>query len=219
MAKKAENIVNIFSFIPKEISSEAFFTWLLNFLDSSPNCQMLHQVLFNRLILKQEDVGRGIKFVSIMSNGDGKSAILTFRFNGSDSEHNVLLVFGDAINAMDDYNKLRQYSRMFPKCYRYFYYKIKYVNTFEEQIVSSEQFDLISAGMMETILGSMEHLDHQILSYKNYLRSEADSMNRYHEKIFLQHDKYALQEGGAQKYLFDAVMDNIAEDNWNIKFQ
>lgn len=213
------NKTNIFSFIPKRISSELFIIWLLNFLDSTVNLQKFHQVIFDRLILKKEDVGREIKFISITPIENGISALLTFLFKDLDTIQRVLLVFGDDVGYMADQKKLHQYADIFTICYRRLYYKIGYINTLEEKILVSEKFGIIGIGMMESTLKYIGHLSLKIRDYQIYLQSEADKTNYFYEKVFLQHDKSVLMESDSRKYLLDTLLDNIAENIWNVNFE
>ena len=209
MAKNIENRINFFSFIPKESVSGVFFVWFFNFLDEPENQQKFMQLVFDKLILKKEDLGREIKFVNISSVEGGAGALLSFQFKDSDRTHCVLLVFGDANGCVADQKKLSFYAIAFPSSYRYLYFKIGYVNTLEEQLISSGKFELINACMMESALANVVHLNQYIQDFQIYLHTEVYKMNEYYERIFLQHDKNALQETDGQQYLLHTVLENI----------
>ena len=99
------------------------------------------------------------------------------------------------------------------------YYKTGYVTTIEEQAVSQNQYDLVTDCMMESVLESISELHPLIKIYTDYLNSESEALNYYHERLFLNHDKEILHDSAAQKYLLDTLLENIAEDNWIIKIE
>ena len=103
---------------------------------------------------------------------------------------------------------------MYPNCYRYFYYKLGYVNSQEEQELSQEQYEIIDAGMMSSTLEKMCGLHPLIKMYNEYIVYTFVSVfNSYHEKIFVKHDYNVLWNADAQKYLCDAIVDNMTNQN------
>lgn len=219
MATNAENKTNIFSFIPKSISSEAFLVWLINYLDSDSKYSLYKQSLFDNLLLKREDKGKSVSQISINRQGNNTEAVLSFHFNGTDERHDILLLFVDKESNMIPPEQLDRYKRFYPNCYRYIYYKMRYVTTIEERIVTQNQYKLVTSCMMESVLESISELHPLIKIYADYLDSEGESLNYYHERLFLNHEKEILHDSAAQKYLLDTILENIAEDNWIIKIE
>ena len=219
MATNAANRTNIFSFIPKSISSEAFLVWLINYLDSDSKYSLYKQSLFDNLLLKREDKGKSVSQISINRQGNNTEAVLSFYFNGTDERHDILLLFVDKESNMVRPEQLDRYKWIYPNCYRYIYYKTGYVTTIEEQAVSQNQYDLVTDCMMESVLESILELHPLIKNYTDYLNSEGEALNYYHERLFLNHDKEILHDSAAQKYLLDTLLENIAEDNWIIKIE
>ena len=215
MATNAENITNIFSFIPKSISSEAFLVWLINYLDSDSKYSQYKQSLFDNLLLKRDDKGKSVSQISINRQANNMEAMLSFHFNGTDERHDILLLFVDKESDMVPTEQLNRYKRFYPNCYRYIYYKTGYVTRIEERIVTLNQYDLVTGCMMESVLESIS----EIKIYTDYLDSEGEALNYYHERLFLNHEKEILHDSAAQKYLLDTVLENIAEDNWIIKIE
>lgn len=219
MATNAANRTNIFSFIPKSISSEAFLVWLINYLDSDSKYSQYKQSFFDNLLLKREDKGKSVSQISINRQGNNTEAVLSFHFNGTDERHDFLLLFVDKESNMVRPEQLDRYKWIYPNCYRYIYYKTGYVTTIEEQAVSQNQYDLVTDCMMESVLESISELHPLIKIYTDYLNGEAEALNYYHERLILNHDKEILHDSAAQKYLLDTLLENIAEDNWSIKIE
>lgn len=216
MAKNAENRTNIFSFIPKSVSSEAFLVWLINYLVSDKKYSQCKQALFDNLLLKMEDKGKSVSEIVVNRQENDMEAVLSFYFNGTDEKHDILLLFGDKISNMVHPEQLERYKRFYPNCYHYIYYKVGYVTSIEEQCVSRNQYELITDGMMESVLETMEELHPLIKMYTDYLNSESDVVNFYYERIFLKHEKEVLQEPAAQKYLLDSVLECNYDNIWKI---
>jgi len=216
MAKNVENRTNIFSFIPKSVSSEAFLVWLINYLDSDKKYSQCKQALFDNLLLKIEDKGKSVSEIVVNCQENDMEVVLSFHFNGTDEKHDILLLFGDKASNMIRPEQLDRYKRFYPNCYRYIYYKVGYVTSIEEQCVSCNLYELITDGMMESVLETMEDLHPLIKMYTDYLNSEGDAVNAYYESIFLKHEKEVLQEPAAQKYLLDSVLECNYDNFWNI---
>ncbi len=216
MAKNAKNRTNIFSFIPKSVSSEAFLVWLINYLDSDKKYYQCKQSLFDNLLLKTEDKGRSVSEIVVNRQENDMESVLSFHFNGTDEKHDILLLFGDKASNMVRPEQLERYGRFYPNFYRYIYYKVGYVTSIEEQCISRNQYELITVGMMESVLETMEELHPLIKMYTEYLNSEGDAINAYYERIFLKHEKEVLQEPAAQKYLLDSVLECNYDNIWKI---
>ncbi len=93
---------------------------------------------------------------------------------------------------------------------------MEYATTIEEQCISLNQYELITDGMMESVLKPMEELHPLIKMYIDYLNSEGDTVNSYYERIFLKHDKEVLKEPAAQKYLLDSILECNYDNFWNL---
>lgn len=219
MATNAANRTNIFSFIPKSISSEVFLVWLINYLDSDSKYSHYKQSFFDNLLLKRDDKGKIVSEISINRQSNNMENVLSFYFNGTDERQDILLLFVDKESNMVRPEQLDRYKWIYPNCYRYIYYKTGYVTRIEEQAVSQNHYDLVTDGMMESVLESISELHPLTKIYTDYLNGEAEALNYYHERLFLNHDKEILHDSAAQKYLLDTLLENIAEDNWIIKIE
>jgi len=216
MVNIAENRRNIFPYIPKSISSEAFFVWLMNYLDSDKEYEKYKQSFFDKLLLKKEDIGKPVSEIVVNSQERNLESVLSFHFKEAAEMYDILLLFGNQISNMVSQEQLNRYKRLYPKCYRYIYYKVGYITTTEELCINHNQFELITDGMMESVLETMNELHPLIEMYTDYLQNEGDAVNTYYERIFLKHDKEVLKQPAAQKYLLDTFLENSGEDLWNI---
>ena len=203
---------NIFFYAPKELTTDAFLVWLLYFLDSEEAYKAEKQTFFDSLILKKEDCGRTVCGRELKRQENNVDVLLTFRFEDSDEQQTVL--FEDKTWSMPHSGQLARYKEIYPNCYRYFYYKLAYVNSQEEQEVSREQYEIINAGMMSSALEKMVGLHPLIKMYYEYITVTFEQeINSLHERIFVKHDYDVLWNADAQKYLCDAIVENMAEQS------
>lgn len=207
-----ETKTNIFFHAPKELTTDAFLVWLIYFLDSDIEYKAYKQAFFNSLILKKEDCGRAVGSIELKRQEDNVDVLLTFRFEANGEEQTVL--FENKTWSMPHSGQLARYKEIYPNCYRYFYYKLGYINSQEEKEVSREQYEVIDAGMMSSMLEKMTDLHPLIKMYYEYITyTFVDAINSFHEKIFIKHDYNVLWGADAQKYLCDAIVENMAEQN------
>ena len=203
---------NIFFHAPKELTTDAFLVWLLYFLDSEEAYKAQKQMLFDSLILKKEDCGRAVGGVELKRQENNVDVLLTFRFEDNDEQQTVL--FEDKTWSMPHSGQLARYREIYPDCYRYFYYKLAYVNSQEEQEVSRERYEIINAGMMSSALEKIVGLHPLIQMYYEYITVTFEKeTNSYYERIFQKHDYDVLWSADAQKYLCDAIVENMTKQS------
>ena len=201
---------NIFFHAPKELTTDAFLVWLLYFLDSEEAFKTEKQMFFDSLILKKEDCGRAVFDIELKRQENNVDVLLTFRFKDNNEQETVL--FEDKTWSMPHSGQLARYKEIYPNCYRYFYYKLAYVNSQEEKEVSHERYDIINAGMMSATLEKMVALHPLIKMYYEYITVTFEQeINSFHERIFQKHDYNVLWSADAQKYLCDAIVENMTE--------
>ena len=203
---------NIFFHAPKELTTDAFLVWLFYFLDSEEAYKAQKQTFFDSLILKKEDCGRAVDGIELKRQENNVDVLLTFRFEDNDEQQMVL--FEDKTWSMPHSGQLARYKEIYPDCYRYFYYKLAYVNSQEEQEVSRERYEIINAGMMSSVLGKMVGLHPLIKMYYEYITATFEKeTNSFHERIFQKHDYDVLWSADAQKYLCDAIVENMTKQS------
>ena len=207
-----ETKTNIFFHAPKELTTDAFLVWLIYYLDSDEENKEYKQAFFDSLILKTEDCGRAIGSIELKRQENNVDVLLTFRFDDNGEEQTVL--FEDKTWSMPHSGQLARYKEIYPNCYRFFYYKLGYINSQEEKEVSQEKYEVINAGMMSSTLEKMVDLHPLIKMYYDYITyAFVDAINSFHERIFVKHDYDVLWNGDAQKYLCDTIVENMAEQN------
>lgn len=201
---------NIFFHAPKELTTDAFLVWLLYLLDSDKAYETPKQTFFDSLILKRKDCGRPVGNVELRRQENNVDVLLTFHFEDNNEQQTVL--FEDKTWSMPHSDQLARYKKIYPDCYRYFYYKLAYINSQEEIEVTSEQYEIISVGMMSSTLEMMVDVHPLIKMYYEYITTTFEQeVNSLHERIFLKHDYDVLWSADAQKYLCDVIVKNMAE--------
>lgn len=201
---------NIFFHAPKELTTDAFLVWLLYFLDSEEAYKAQKQMFFDSLILKKDDYGRAVCGIELKRQENNVDVLLTFRFEDNGEEQTVL--FEDKTWSMSHSGQLARYKEIYPNCYRYFYYKLAYINSKEEKEVSQNRYEVINAGMMSSTLEKMIDLHPLIKMYYDYITyTFVETINSFHEKLFVKHDYDVLWSADAQKYLCDTIVENMTK--------
>ena len=116
---------NIFFHAPKELTTDAFLVWLLYLLDSDKAYETPKQTFFDSLILKRKDCGRPVGNVELRRQENNVDVLLTFHFEDNNEQQTVL--FEDKTWSMPHSDQLARYKKIYPDCYRYFYYKLAYI--------------------------------------------------------------------------------------------
>ena len=203
---------NIFFHAPKELTTDAFLVWLIYFLDSNEEYKTNKYAFFDSLILKKEDCGRAVNSIELKRQENNVDVLLTFRFEDNGEEQTVL--FEDKTWSMPHSGQLARYKEIYPNCYRYFYYKLAYINSQEEKEVSQNRYEVINAGMMSSTLEKMIDLHPLIKMYYDYITyTFVETINSFHEKLFVKHDYDVLWSADAQKYLCDVIAENMTKQN------
>ena len=207
-----ETKTNIFFHAPKELTTDAFLVWLIYFLDSKEEYKKYKQTFFDRLILKKDDCGRVVGPVELKRQENNADVLLTFRFGDNGEKQTIL--FEDKTWSMPHSRQLARYKEIYPNCYRYFYYKLAYINSQEEKEISQEQYEVINAGMMSSTLEKMTGLHPLIKMYYEYITyTFVNTINSFHEKIFVKHNYVTLWSADAQKYLCDTIVENMTKQD------
>lgn len=205
---------NIFFHATKELSTDAFIVWLIYFLDSDDKYVEYKQAFFDNLILKDIDHGRIINKIELKRQENNVDVILQFCFDDSDEKQTVL--FEDKIRTTQHSNQLENYMNLYPNSYRFFYYKLGYINSQEESEIKNRKYEIIDANMMASSIQNMVDLHPLIKMYYDYITySFTDSINSFHQKLFVEHDYDVLWSADAQKYLCDIITENMRKQNFH----
>lgn len=72
------------------------------------------------------------------------------------------------------------------------YYNMGYVNSIAKKVFAEQTYDFVTSRLVTSVLERIVKLDPLINMYYNYLQSDADVLNTYHEQLFMKHDKETL---------------------------
>lgn len=208
--EKKMNRLNIFYHSPKELTTDAFWVWLLYFLDSDEKYRTAKQSLFDSLILRDKDKGRNVGQISVERQKAGHHGrvdfVFTFTFLDEMSTQQVL--FEDKTWSSTTDNQLTGYKEDYPEAYRYFYYKLAYINKGERECAERCGFDIITARMMEACLSSFcsEHV--LIKDYRDYIKDKfADYIESFDSRLFDNREYDLLWDAQVQLFLADRILD------------
>ena len=203
---------NIFFHAPKELTTDAFLVWIIYFLDSKAEYKAYKQYFFDSLILKKEDYGRIITDCDLRRQENDVDVLLSFSFE--DNGEKQLVLFEDKTWSMPHSGQLAKYREIYPNCYRYFYYKLDYVNSQEAREVYNDKYEVITAEMMSSTIEKMVGLHPLIKMYHDYINyTFKQVIDSFYESLFVNHDYNVLQNAGAQKYLCDKIAEEMTEQN------
>lgn len=91
-----------------------------------------------------------------------------------------------------------------------------YVNSIAKKVFAEQTYDFVTSRLVTSVLERIVKLDPLINMYYNYLQSDADVLNTYHENFLWSMIKKLFVVFTVQEYLLDTVLENIADDNWNV---
>lgn len=203
-----EHKTNIFFHATKELSTDAFLVWLFYYLDSEEKYSVYKQRLFDNLILKKVDCGKDVHNIELKRQENRVDVILTFTL-GESNEKKTVLFENKTWTTFHD-NQLEYYRSIYPDCYRYIYLKLAYVNSSEEREVKSNGYDIIDAAMLSKVIGVFEDIHCLIKMYNEYITETfINTINSFHNELFINHKYDVLEDAGAQKYLCDRIVDNL----------
>ena len=207
-----ETNTNIFFHSPKELTTDAFLVWLIYFLDSKEEYKVYKQTFFNNVILKKEDCDRAVSSVELKRQENDVDVLLMFRFE--DNGEDQIALFENKTWSSQHGEQLAKYKKIYPNCYRYFYYKLAYINSQEAKEIEQEQYEVIDADMMSSTIEKMVELHPLIQMYYDYITyTFVDAINSFYERIFVKHDYDVLWSADAQKYLCDTIVEKMTEQN------
>lgn len=202
---------NIFCHAPKELTTDAFITWLLYFLDSDAKYNEEKQFVFDNLLLKPEDAGRQVKVIKVerqCTGSQGRPDILLHFCFLNDINVTQTILFENKTWTTTSHNQLDKYRAYKPNAYRYIYLKLAYINHYEMKLAKDCMYDIISSHDLAKIVGNdmINKLNPIIEQYIEYINhSFVNFINNINEILFNQNQFYILDNGQAQQYLIDIL--------------
>lgn len=205
---------NIFFHAPKELTTDAFWIWILYFLDSEEKYEKNKQQLFDCLILKDEDKGRKVINISVDRQKSSSHGRIDFMFNFTFKDDNTIntVLFEDKTWSSTSLNQLNGYKEDYPNLYRYCYCKLGYANVSERQLVKNCGYDIITAQMMTDCLSLFKDIHILIKYYYDYIKETfSDYISSFKSRLFENKDFNILCDAQAQLYLADKVWETFSE--------
>ena len=199
---------NIFFLVLKELTTDAFWVWLLYLLDSDVQYAGSKQYLFDTLILKPEDKGRnvrGIKVEKQKKSAHGRIDFLFHFFFGEEDSLNTVM-FEDKTWSTTSQGQLEGYKTDYPNLYRYFYYKLAYISDSERDLVIKNGYQIITSKMMTDCLSHF--LDKHIIIryYHDYVKERfTDYIESFQLELFDKCNYDLLWDAQAQLFLCDEL--------------
>lgn len=207
-----EHKTNIFFHATKELSTDAFLVWLIYFLDSEEKYEVYKQLFFDNLILKKEDCGKIVHDIELKRQENSVDVILNFTL-GEINEKKTVLFENKTWTTFHD-NQLENYRSIYPHSYRYIYFKLAYINSNEKKEVKSFGYDIIDASMFSKVIGEFVDIHLLINMYNEYITETfINTINSFHNELFIDSKYDILEDAGAQKYLCDIIADSMIEQN------
>lgn len=204
--------INIFTHAPKELTTDAFLVWLFYFLDSNLEYESYKQSVFDNLLLRPAEQGHKVSNISLARQENNVDVLLRFYIEGCPDTKTIL--FEDKTWSMPHGTQLDDYKKLYPNCYRYFYYKLGYVNSEELKQVQQAGYELINIGMITSEISTLIRLHPLIEMYYDYIVKTFEiPLQSYHTELFENHNYDILWDGDAQKYLCDRIVERMIDVN------
>lgn len=204
--------INIFTHATKELTTDAFLIWLIYFLDSDSKYESFKQSFFDNLLLRPEERGRRVSNISLAGQENNVDVLLRFNIEGSPDRHTIL--FEDKTWSMPHGTQLYDYKTLYPNCYRYFYYKLGYVNSEELKQVQQVGYELINIYMISAEVSKLIRLHPLIEMYYEYIVSAfLTPQQSFQTELFEKHNYCALRDADAQKFFCDKIVERMLAVN------
>ena len=146
---------NIFAHASKELSLDAFLTWLFYYLDTEEQ-EKNKQTFFDNLLLYKTDSGKSVKNIEVKKQAKaGKKRVdilLKFELDGNKQQ----ILFENKTRTRTSLTQLNNYKKSYPDCYRYFYLKLSYIDIKDEKDCQDCGYDVITS---QDLLNALDKLE------------------------------------------------------------
>lgn len=114
------NKCNIFQYSPKELTTDAFFTWLFYFLDSDNAYSKAKQQFFRTFLLKEEDKTKNIENIKVFLQEEKRNGRtdLQVSFNFEKEKERQTILFENKTWSETSVGQLNGYKSDFPDMYK-----------------------------------------------------------------------------------------------------
>lgn len=202
---------NLFKHGAKEFVTDAFFTWLLYFLDSRVDLTYEKNNFFSTLLLKEKDRNKSIREVDIPKPKKGKhgrpDVVLTFNLDNDKKE----ILLENKTWATTTWSQLSGYRKDYDNLYRYFYLKLAYVNIKEKLLCKEIGYDIISSEDLYDSIVKLKKHHPFIEQYAEYLKCTfVDKINDLKTRI-KEGDFTAFSDAQGQQIFVSALYQKLAD--------
>ena len=193
---------NLFSYSPKELTTDGFLTWLIYEVKSEPKWI---KTLFVRLGLCSENAQ---KISNVKISRQEQNTDLIIRYDVDSSPHQTL--FENKTYSTIHSDQLARYKKQFPNFQYYKYLKLARVNYNEKRLAENNGYDVLTSLDLFDAIDSIG-LESDILNqYKQFLLSHFIEPINQIESILVSENRYYLfSDRQAQQYLIDHLYEKI----------
>lgn len=202
---------NLFKHATKELTTDAFITWLFYFLDSKETYNDAKHVFFNDLLLRPGDHNKVISDIKVSpQQRAGKNGridlLLEFKIDNKDEK----ILFENKTSSSTNRNQLTKYKKNYANLYKYIYLKLAYINIQEKRLTKELGYECITSEKLSNALKKITHLHLFIEQYHQYLNKKfVESINSFDDNLFKNKKFEILEEGQAQEYLRDILFQKL----------
>ena len=200
---------NIFYHATKELTTDAFLTWVMYLLDSEEKYALYKQFFFDIVVLKPEDKGRSVSNIKVKRQEKDVDVLLSFTF--VDTNEKAIVLFEDKTWTSHHNGQLKKYKTIYPNCYRYIYFKLAYINSQEKKEVLGYGYEIMTSSSIIEALNVINDIHPLISMYNAYVTDVfLNKSNSFEEELFVKRNFNVLWSGEAQKYLCDKITTEMA---------
>lgn len=201
--------LNIFTHATKELSTDAFLTWLFYYLDSLEDKTALN-IFFKTLILKNGDEHKTVSNIKIIKqapiNGKKVDLEVTFDLNGEPKT----VIFENKTTSYTSYKQLKSYFRK--SDYERIFLKLAYIPAFEKAYCEEFNYKVINAETLWKTLSELEISHLLINDYKAYLKFEFVNKIKEYETFSERNDFQSLfATAQGQQFFMDKLYVLLSE--------
>ncbi|MDQ7016782.1 MAG: hypothetical protein Q9N68_10455 [Gammaproteobacteria bacterium] len=158
---------SLFSYSPKELSTDAFLAWLFESFTTEPSLIGKESGFFHKLGLCKS---AAVKISDIKVSMQEKKTDLIVRFLMDGKESKCL--FENKVNTTIHNNQLEVYKTRFPKMDHYFYLKLGFITFHEKLEAKSLGYELIDSILLHDALLGLKSSNCIVNDYIGFLKKE-----------------------------------------------
>lgn len=206
---------NLFSYAPKELSTDAFLAWQMKALDTSHSRQAEAAALFYELGLCEKSAD-SISNVEVSRQEKNTDLIIRYSLNGNRTQ----ALFENKIYTSTHSDQLKRYANSFPDIKYLKYLKLGYTNYAERQEASEAGYDLIDVYRLRTALDVISQ-DNMILNqYREFLDTQFIKIQDQICNELIRDNKHTLfEDGQAQQHILSELHRAIDGMDPNLYFK